>query len=440
MLAVLIVAMDNRGGDSWGYYADGKLKWGLNKATYGVELDKLVKARTGFLHTRKATIGDATIANAHPFRTKHIIGCHNGSVTNWQSLNTDNHRKHEVDSMHIFSHLAEEKNMREICGWGTICYRDDRDPKGRINLLRFNGGDLAIYGVGDKDNPESPSDVIWASQANPIQWALALAGVKDWFSFTTKEEVKYYAQDGNLWVFENEEKMVFGARHAAGIWSEWQPRGGYGRNFQSSGSGATQRTIQKESPTGVATRRFVSSRQGLEGFYGREWCSFCKERAANLRCLITSMLYCTTCWANFEKITLFQKSKKPSTLLLCEICDDVPPILYSAKYDEILCQPCANLGNYVEDDDMLMDIPLRRYIPVSYGSVLKCMDCEQEQAAVYVREEGKTRLIGKTCLKSELMMDYWDDEALKGDKKEKEEKEEKTSSQIRLLPASTSVN
>lgn len=79
-------------------------------------------------HTRAATTGDITTRNAHPFRYGHIIGAHNGIISNWDEL--DGYKKKmEVDSEIIFSRLSRlsyKDALEELYGYYAVSFVDHR--------------------------------------------------------------------------------------------------------------------------------------------------------------------------------------------------------------------------------------------------------------------------------------------------------------------------
>jgi glucosamine 6-phosphate synthetase-like amidotransferase/phosphosugar isomerase protein len=84
-----------------------------------------------FGHSRAATVGDITKANAHPFKTGHILGMHNGTVS---KLGDDT----KTDSQAIFEMLAEdglEKTLGEIkYGAYVLVWVDYQDCS--LNIIR----------------------------------------------------------------------------------------------------------------------------------------------------------------------------------------------------------------------------------------------------------------------------------------------------------------
>src|SRR5256885_13743809 len=120
MAEFLAYSMEGRGADSWGG-SDGQefiKKVGPISGDFWVPQNW----RQGIFHTRFKTVGEISERNAHPFIVengpKTIIGIHNGSVSNWAELNRTHNRQCQVDSEHIFHHIAEGKSMEDLQGRG----------------------------------------------------------------------------------------------------------------------------------------------------------------------------------------------------------------------------------------------------------------------------------------------------------------------------------
>lgn len=197
----LASGMDTRGGDSFGISkldSKGKVKtWkGVGRATGNLYLPSLVHTPQLMLHTRKATHGAVNVFNAHPIQHDHILGCHNGVVSNHDALNKKYDRRFELDSRHIFEHLAKGLDVGEIGVYGAISYIDLNDPT-IINLCRLSShGDLEIYGIGTEDNIRG---VVYASNDGPIKVALS-ALREQFFPFKPVDaQWRYYLKEGRLY-------------------------------------------------------------------------------------------------------------------------------------------------------------------------------------------------------------------------------------------------
>lgn len=112
-------------------------------------------------HNRKATSGDITSKNAHPFREKDIILVHNGMVYNHKELNTEV----EVDS-HALCHSFAEKGAVETIK--NVC--------GAFALVWYNLKEKALYMWRNSDRPlvmcERADDICIASEGDMLRWIM----------------------------------------------------------------------------------------------------------------------------------------------------------------------------------------------------------------------------------------------------------------------------
>lgn len=209
LLAGLAVTMDCRGGDSWGYWADGNLVKGLGTFTSKNQARNFGGIKTFMGHTRAASVGAKTVENSHPFHIGHTIGAHNGSISNWFDLNKEYERKFEVDSMHIFAHIDEYgyDRLDELSGYGAIAWLDDRAPE-IINLARWNGGQLAIAEIYTKDG--QVLGTAYASTVEALAPSLEIAGFK-YKLFKVDEKKLYFTQNCEIRV-DQKSKLAFGER------------------------------------------------------------------------------------------------------------------------------------------------------------------------------------------------------------------------------------
>lgn len=189
LTAILISEMDCRGGDSWGAVIGKELRiekglgYGL-KMTGGFDLSLITKAKQLMFHTRKATVGDKTVENAHPFEAGNIIGSHNGSIRNFHELNHKLNLGLKVDSNIIFTFINNGWDLSELQGHGAITYINREEPN-NIRLAKFHGGTLHAYGLRIGDVKEGEPDwsnirgVVWASTDAAVRLALGAAGLGD---------------------------------------------------------------------------------------------------------------------------------------------------------------------------------------------------------------------------------------------------------------------
>jgi len=184
--AGLSLANDQRGGHSWGFSNGVKVKKGVGEISRHVKAARLGQSLTLMAHTRYATTGAQTIANAHPFTIGQIIGAHNGIITNHAELNETFRRRCTVDSQHIFHHLHEQRPLKTLQGYGTITYHL-AGGDGSIYLGTFNGGALAI---GSLTKGQTMLGVVYSSTQESLARVLSLAGVT-W--------TPYHLTDGHLY-------------------------------------------------------------------------------------------------------------------------------------------------------------------------------------------------------------------------------------------------
>jgi Glutamine amidotransferase domain len=192
---------DNRGGDSWGVCSvnDKEVNVSRGLGQLANHAHEVADHRNFFAHTRYATHGKKTVENAHPFEIGDIVGAHNGVISNHQELCRKYEREFDVDSMHLFAHLAERKSFEEIEGYGAIEWIRRDDPT-RINLCRISSsGDLAIFGIGDRSS-EDTIGIVWSSNDKHLLESLYCSGIKTFFPYRVNEGVVYYVRDGEVYL------------------------------------------------------------------------------------------------------------------------------------------------------------------------------------------------------------------------------------------------
>lgn len=183
---------EERGKASWGI-SDGKQIW-KDVGPIGRNLYNLPLIDHGMLigHTRAATVGSVCKENAHPFEFKgpggSVIGAHNGSISNWKEMDEKYKEKLEVDSMHIFNHIAQDRDLKEIEGYGAITFIKNA----QLYLSRFNGGSLSIAQI------KNDRGIVWSSEEYALKKALEGANL-DYYCYKVNEGIIYYYQDNILY-------------------------------------------------------------------------------------------------------------------------------------------------------------------------------------------------------------------------------------------------
>jgi len=138
---------DLRGGDSWGFYTPSRgivKRLGLIAEMGRNAFRDLTRSPVAIVHTRFATTGAVTKANAHPWRIGGLVGSHNGVISNHRELGGD----FQVDSMHLIKAIANGAACAHLQGWGAAQWMWQHDPD-IVYLCRFNGGEMAVKETAD---------------------------------------------------------------------------------------------------------------------------------------------------------------------------------------------------------------------------------------------------------------------------------------------------
>lgn len=192
---------DNRGGHSWGVWSPGMVVKGLGDAAPNAA--KFPVADLFFGHTRYATHGGKVVANTHPFEVEGpngvYIGAHNGIIYNHGDLNTKYGRKFEVDSQHIFAHIAHGMSLDELDGYGVIQFYRKEHPT-RVYLAKLtSSGDLCVL--------ETPHGIVWSSEKAHLEDALDALDITYQQPFKVPEGLEHYVEDGEFWFTKGTETL-----------------------------------------------------------------------------------------------------------------------------------------------------------------------------------------------------------------------------------------
>lgn len=209
-LAVAGVLMDQRGGHSWGFYADN----GLFKdvGLFSTHVRTAGFDGTLFLgHCRYATVGAISKENSHPFQSGSIIGAHNGGVANWKELNDKYGRKFQVDSQHIFEHISLDLPTTEVVAHGAVTYVNTAEEEQTVRLVRLMTGSLYVAQVYEDDDKSSPLGVVWGSTELSVKAGLVSAGFKTFdISEPVWEDIYEARPDGTI--VRTDEDLEFASR------------------------------------------------------------------------------------------------------------------------------------------------------------------------------------------------------------------------------------
>lgn len=190
-----------RGDHSTGiiYQVDGEVDY-YKKAIPGFDfvqlpipatvLDKHEKTQFIIGHNRAATRGNVNQNNAHPFEFDHIIGVHNGTLSNHHSL-TPAGVNHPVDSMHLYDAISRE-------GSAEVLPQVD----GSFNLIWHNNNTDTIHVCRNKDRPftfaklKNMDTMIGASEKGMLKWLVKRHGKEIEWCFTPDNNVEYIFEQG----------------------------------------------------------------------------------------------------------------------------------------------------------------------------------------------------------------------------------------------------
>lgn len=124
-------------------------------------------------HNRYATIGDKTLANAHPFQFEHIMGAHNGTIDKWNLFDLHKSKEYGTDSESLLSSINEwgvKEAIGKAGGAWALTWFDKRDHT--INMLRNDKRPL-FYAYS-----EDGCTLVWASESDMIRYVMKRRGKK----------------------------------------------------------------------------------------------------------------------------------------------------------------------------------------------------------------------------------------------------------------------
>ena len=234
VLSALAIAMESRGTDSTGVGVvkdDQHLIY--KKAVHASKFIKIpdfkqimaINPNIVIGHTRFATQGAVNDQNAHPFIKDRIMGAHNGSVSNYLTID----KKVEVDSEVIFKLLNDDKNdfsksFDRLSGSFAITWNYSEDP----NSLYMTKQSNPLYLV---TVPEI-STIFWCSEAIAIESIVqAVFGMRKKYVWTLKKDHVYKFRE-NLqvdktkvllspaWTYQYNKGNNYGYGHGLNDWED----------------------------------------------------------------------------------------------------------------------------------------------------------------------------------------------------------------------------
>lgn len=186
---------EKRGTHSCGISNDYEIRVGVGKKSVFSDFiedesyfAKYKKTNNVIIHTRKATVGAHTAANAHPFgfggdddsEESDFIGAHNGSLLKWEKLmnNVDVPKNVivEMDSQALLYRLYIDKNYKvlsEYMGAAALLFYNKNEPDA---LYTFKGaaGDVEerpLFYVQMRNDKNKITGVYLSSMAEPFIFA-----------------------------------------------------------------------------------------------------------------------------------------------------------------------------------------------------------------------------------------------------------------------------
>jgi len=106
--------------DGWGLAYLKDQQWQINKSTQPIFQDETINQfknlQTNFalLHTRKATVGEITLKNTHPFQKEDFIFCHNGHSRDQFEIHKNFPLQGDTDSERIFCDILSQLKEKAI--------------------------------------------------------------------------------------------------------------------------------------------------------------------------------------------------------------------------------------------------------------------------------------------------------------------------------------
>ena len=183
MLPFLAWDMQRRGDDSWGASNGNDVIRELGAVRKSFYIPSGWVGGPVIVHTRRASQGRVNIENAHPQRIKNIIGIHNGTLNNHQELNRIHNRNYDVDTAHIFHHMADGLPLDDIGGTAALAWYDTEAP-GILFLCRINTTALEVAKL-------TTGEIVFASEKSTVEESASMADKDIDVFYTIKPNLVY---------------------------------------------------------------------------------------------------------------------------------------------------------------------------------------------------------------------------------------------------------
>lgn len=219
VLKSLLIANSERGTDSTGIAGvNGKAeiyKEVLPAIDFIDALPDLSKYHSVMGHTRFGTMGAVTRDNAHPFRSGHIVGVHNGIISNWREILSTA----RVDSQAIFRSLFESEDidtaLQRLKGSFALSWVNEKDTTKAYLLRHDNPMTVAIV----------DGAILYSSEYYHLLSHVATR-FKNYKVFELKEDTLYTIDIPTLSIDKRkidglEKPITYGGRNIEHIYGGW---------------------------------------------------------------------------------------------------------------------------------------------------------------------------------------------------------------------------
>ena len=156
-------------------------------------LRNLEKTRFFIGHNRAATLGSVNSQNAHPFEHGHILGVHNGTLTNFHNL-TGVRQNFAVDSEHLFhamSVMDTQELFPQVQGSYNLLWHDDRDDT--IHICKNDQRPYTFIKIKGKEL------LVGASEKVMAKWLINRHGMEIEYAWSPKDNMEYiFEMDGDI--------------------------------------------------------------------------------------------------------------------------------------------------------------------------------------------------------------------------------------------------